>query len=163
MSVQNILNQTALIAGGTLIREGVYGGAGAISAGGRSVKFSYAILPEEGSLGEDGIVHVSAWGGLSVNPDGSGTDLTVMRHRVRMQLLLSMTRSELPKALSILTPFVEAYRDAFAAKLTLNGAASVALISEILDPMSTDPLYQNRIGIEFVLMVTEKMSLAYAA
>ena len=163
MSVQNILNQTALIAGGTLIREGVYGGAGAISAGGRSIKFSYSNLPEEGSLGEDGIVHVSAWGGLSVNPDGSGTDLTVMRHRVRMQLLLSMTRSELPKALSILTPFVEAYRDAFAAKLTLNGAASVALISEILDPMSTDPLYQNRIGIEFVLMVTEKMSLAWAA
>ena len=86
-----------------------------------------------------------------------------MRHRVRMQLLLSMMRSELPKALSILTPFVEAYRDAYAAKLTLNGAASIALISEILDPMSTDPLYQNRIGIEFVLMVTEKMSLQYAA
>lgn len=165
MSIQNILNQTALIAAGPLLNAaipGVYGGAG-ITAGGKTVKFGYSLLPEDGALSEDGLVHVSAWGGTVVNPSGSGSDLTVMQHRVRMQLLLSLARSRLPVALGILTPFVEAYRDAFAAKVLLNGAATGSRFLEILDPVAADPLYPGRIAIEFVLEVTEKVSLTYAA
>lgn len=162
MSLQAVLDATALIAAGPLLGTvaGIYGGAG-ITAGGQTVRFGYSLLPEDGSLSEDGLVHVSCWGGTTVSP--SGSDLTVFTHRIRMQLLLSMARSQLPKALSILTPFIEAYRDAFALKVKLNGACASSKFTEILDPVSADPLYPGRIGIEFVLEVTEKVSVSYVA
>lgn len=163
MSLQNCLDQTALIAGGALKYVGIYQGAGAITAGGKSVKVGYSLLPEDGSLSEDGISHVSAWGGTVFDPSGGGSDLTVERHRVRMQVLLSMARSQLPVALSILTPFVEAYRDAFAAKVTLNGACASSRIAEVLDPIAAQPLYPNRIAIEVVLEITEKVNVVYLA
>jgi len=164
LSADTILDQCALIVGGTYIRDGVYGGAGALAAGGRSVKFSFSRMPDDGSLGEDGIVAVAAWGSTEINPDGiAAGDLTVIQRQIRLQLLLSMTRSELPKALSILTPFEDALIDVFAGKLTLNGTVAVSSIQSIAGPLDAEPLYQNRMAIEARIKTVVKRSLAYAA
>ena len=168
MTVQAVLDRTALLAGGTLIRAGVYGGAGALSAGGQTIKFARSLLVDEGNLGDDGLQHVSAWGGTVVDPAGGAGDMPMYRHTIRMQVLLSMGRAQLPIALGILTPFVEAYRDLFAAhtKLSdpagLNAICATSRIDRILDPISANPLYLNRIAIEIVLEVTEKIPVVYA-
>lgn len=156
MPIQAILDATANIAGGALLRTGIYKGAGGIAG----VKIAYSLPPEEQSLAEDGPTHVSFFDGFPPVELAAG-DLTVFRHRIRMQLMLAVGRSELPKAYSILTPFVELYRDAFAAKLKLNGTASASIFDSC--PGIVDAIYPNRIALEMVLIAVEKVSVAYAA
>ncbi len=168
MTVQAVLDRTALLVGGTFIHAGAYGGVGALVAGGQTVKFARSLLVDEGNLGDDGLQHVSCWGGTVVDPSGGAGDMPMYRHTIRMQLLLAMTRSQLPVALGILTPFVEAYRDLFAAHVKLSDPAganpivATSRIDRVLDPITTNPLYLNRIGIEVVLEVTEKVPVSYS-
>lgn len=165
MNQQSILNETAKILGGTLLREGVYSGVGALSAGGKSIKFAYSLLPEASSLGEDGIVAVCFPDGYRKETGDAG-DLTKYVHRIRIQLLLSMHRSDLPKALSILQPFTPVVEAAFAAKVTLSGAANNGCWIEESPGFKDDQnggLYPGRICLEFVLMAAEEEAVSYAA
>jgi hypothetical protein len=163
------LDRTALLVGKTLVNPGTYADAAALAAGGQRIKFARSLLVDEGALGDDGLQHVSAWGGTVFAVDAGGGDLTVLRHTIRMQLLLSLARSTLPIALGILTPFVEAYRDLFAAHIKLTDSAGAnpvcasSRIVQILDPISANALYLNRACLEVVLEVTEKVALPYTA
>lgn len=159
--VQGILDQSALIAGGTLIRAGVYGGAGALAVGGKTVKVAYSLLPEPTSVGDDGLIHVSWWDGFEADPEGEAAgDLTTFLHRIRMQLMVALKRSDLPKAIAILTPFVDTYVDAFAAKLGLNGKVRWSKLKS--SPGLVDAIYPDRMALEFLLLAKEKEALAYA-
>lgn len=162
--VQGILNETAKIVAGASAESspGAYRGTGtAITAGGRAVKVAYSRLPEPTSLGEDGLVHVGWWDGFEVDVEGEAAgDLTTFLHRVRMQLMIALKRSDLPLAIGLLTPFVDAYVDTFAAKLGLNGKAKWSKLKS--SPGIVDAIYPDRIAVEFLLLVKEKEALAYA-
>lgn len=154
MNIQAILDATALIAGGALLRQGVYRGAGGIAG----VKVAYSLPPDEPDLSEDGPAHVSFWDGMEVEPNAG--DLTIYRHRIRMQLMLAIGRSNIPRTYSLLTPFVVLYRDAFAAKLKLNGACSVSRLDS--SPGVVDAIYPDRLALELVLTAVEKEAVTYA-
>lgn len=154
MNIQAILDATALIAGGTLLRPGVYKGAGGIAG----VKIAYSLPPEQNDLSEDGPAHVSFWDGMEVG-EGAG-DLTVYRHRIRMQLMLAIGRSNTPKAYSLLTPFVPLYRDAFAARLKLNSTCAVSNL--VSSPGIVEAIYPDRLALELVLTATEKEAVTYS-
>lgn len=167
MDLQNVVNQTARILGGPPVagRDDVYSGAG-VSAGGKSIKFAYSRLPELASLGEDGLVAIVFWDAARLAEGADAGDLTKMEHRIKVQLLLSMARSDMPKAMGILTPFVPAMFSAFAAKVTLNGAAMggafVRRFNGFLD-YDHGCLYPGRIALEMELEATEEEAIAYSA
>lgn len=158
MNIQAILDATATIAGGALLRTGVYKGAGGIVG----VKVAYSLPPEQVELTEDGPAHVSFWDGMVVNPEGPAAgDLTVYRHRIRMQLMVAWGRSNIPTAYGLLTPFVALYRDAFAAHLKLNGTAAASMLES--SPGVVEAIYPDRLALEFVLFAIEKEAVSYAA
>lgn len=164
MNIQAILDEIARTLGGTLIRAGVYGGTGALAAGGKTIKLAYSLLPEFASVGEDGLIAVVFWDGMTVDPEGPAAgDLTVYRHRMRIQLMLSAARSDLPKAMSILTPFVPVIRNAFAAKVRLGGVGAVA--NSVLEASEgiVPAIYDGRLALDLTLSVDEKEAVAYAA
>lgn len=148
MNVQQILDATALIAGGALARPGVYKGVGGIAG----VKVAYSDPPESKSLGDDGLVHVSFWDGHTKLPPAG--DLAVYTHRIRMQLMLSAGRSDLPTAYRLLTPMASLYETAFNANIQLKGTCSSSYIES--SPGIVEAIYPNRLAIEFILSVTRK-------
>lgn len=158
MNPQAILDATAFIAGGTVTsRTGVYKGSGGIAG----VKIAFSLPPEAGGFGEDGPSHLSYWDHMRINPDGSANgDLTVFQHTIKMELSVSLLRSELPKAYGILAPFIPLYVAAFAAKAKLNATCSIALLS---DAQIVDSIYPDRIALDWTLVATEKEAISYVA
>lgn len=164
MSIQAILDEIARTLGGTLVRAGVYSGVGALSAGGKAIKFAYSRLPELASVGEDGLIAIVWWDGMTVDPDGPAAgDLTVYRHSVRIQLMLTLSRGDLPTAIGILTPFVPVIRDAFAAKIRLGGAGAVQSSAIESSRGIVDALYERRVALDLTMTVEEKEPVAWAA
>jgi hypothetical protein len=159
LNVQLARDEIAHVLGGTQVRAGVYAGAGALSAGGKSIKFAYGRVIEPGSLGEDGVCAIVMFGGTSVLEGGG--DLSVYTHRLPVELVLSVARSMLHEADAILTPFIPVIRNAFAGKVKLNAAADACELESISE--IKDSIYRDRLAIEFVLRVTQKEAVAYAA
>jgi len=157
MNIQAALDQTALIAGGALLRTGIYKGAGGISG----VKIAYSLPPENSTLVEEGPAHISFWDGVDVDPDGvRAGDLTVFRNLIRMQLCVAIGPSELPKAISLLTPFVPLYIAAFGGKVSLNGTCASCRIDSSAGIIES--IYPDRIALEFKLLTTIKEAVPYA-
>ena len=161
MNRQAILDNVALIAGGAATATaGIYSGAGKITtADGKSVAVAYSSLRAVPDLQVDDFVHVC----LVDETIKSGSAFTVWTHRIRMQLLVSVSRSDLRTATRLLEAFVPAYFDAFALKLTLNGTAAVSEIVNVRGPIGVEPLYPERHALEFVMEAVEKAGVAYAA
>jgi hypothetical protein len=160
LNLQLARDEVAHALGGTQIRTGVYGGAGAVSAGGKSIKFAYGRVIEPGSLGEDGVCAIVMFAGAEIL--GGAGDLMVYTHRLRIHLVLSVLRSMLHEADAILTPFIPAIRDALAAKVKLNGAADVSELESISE-IGDSSFYPDRLAIDFTLRVTQKEAVAFAA
>ena len=159
LNVQLARDEVAHVLGGTLLRPGVYSGAGALAAGGKSIKFAFGRTLEPDALGEDGVCAIVLYGGTEIS--GGGSDVVAYDHRLRIHLVLSVLRSTLHQADAILTPFIPVIRGAFAGKVKLAGAADsseLVSISEIVDS-----LYPDRLAIDFVLRVTQKEAVAFAA
>ena len=157
MNLQAILDATAAIAGGAAVagRAGAYKGTGGITG----VKIAFSLVPEIADLTEDGPAHVSWWDG--VERTGGAGDLTVYTHTIKMQLCLSLGRSNLPKAISILTPFVPLYFAAFAAKVKLNSTCSVATLDR--SPGIVESIYPDRLALEWSMTAVEKEAVTYVA
>lgn len=152
-------DEIAHVLGGTLLRTGVYAGTGALSAGGKTIKFAYGRMIEPASLGEDGVCAVVMFDGTQVVQGGG--DLAVYTHRLRIELVLSVARSMLHEADAFLTPFIGVIRDAFAAKVKLNGAADAVELESISEVKPS--VYPNRLALDFTLRVTQKEAVAFAA
>jgi len=161
MNRQLILDNVALIAGGAATAvPGIYNGAGRITtADGKAIAVAYSSLRAVPDVQVDDFVHVC----LVEETAKSGSAFTVWTHRIRMQVMVSVSRSDLRTATRLLEAFIPAYFDAFALKLTLNGAAAVATITGVRGPFGVEPLYPERHALEFILEATEKSGVAYAA
>lgn len=163
MDAQAAVNATAKVLGGTLLREGVYSGAGALAANGVTIKFAYALLPEV--IGDDGVIAIVYPNGYRKETGDAG-DLTTYVHELRIQLLLSIARSTLPKAISILAPFAPVVEAAFAAKVLLAGAASGGSWLDRCEGFKDEQhggLYPGRIALEFVLLAIQEEAVTYLA
>jgi hypothetical protein len=145
LNIQAARDEVAHILGGTLIRAGVYGGVGALSAGGKTIKFAYGRTFEPGSLGEDGVCAIVFYAGTPQITGSSGA-LVAYEHRLRIHLVLSVARSVLHEADAILTPFIPVIRNAFAAKLLLNGTADNTVLESVSE--IHDSPYPNRLAID---------------
>lgn len=161
---QGILDEVAKIAAGAsaTTRPGAYLGTGtAIAAGGRAIKVAYSRLPEPDSVGEDGLVHVAWWDGCDVDPESEAAgDLTTFLHRIRVQLMISAQRADLPNVYGLLTPFWGAYVSAFAAKIGLNGKATWSELKSSAGIV--DAIYPHRLALEMLLLAKEKEAIARA-
>lgn len=159
---QLILDRIALKVGGGPTGgdiPGLYRGAGGIAG----VKSCWSRLPDSGTFGEDGVM-AAVFLGRARRALGDAGDLTFWKHDVRLQLLLSIARSGLPKAIGLLTPFVPLVVSAFDTGETyLGGTANAgALIREVIGPRDADALYEGRVALEFVFDVQEESAVAYA-
>ena len=162
LDVQGARDEVAHVLGGSLVRAGVYAGVGALSAGGRPIKFAFGRTEEPGSLGEDGICAIVLFEGTAILDDGGSGDQVVYTHQLKIHLVLSVARSNLHEADAILTPFIPVIRTAFAGKVKLNGKADslqLTAISGLLD----SAIYRDRIAIDFTLRVVQKEAVAFAA
>lgn len=159
---QLILDRIALrVGGGPTAGDiaGLYRGAGGIAG----VKACRSRPPDANTFGEDGVMGVVFLSG-SRRALGDAGDLTFWKHDVRLQLLLSIARSELAKAIGLLTPFVPLIVNRFDTTETLLGgtANAGALIRSVIGPRDADPLYEGRVATEFVFEVTEEAAVTYA-
>lgn len=166
MNALDVLRETAKMVGGTLINadRGVYGGVGAIAAGGRVVSRAFAYLPEPDDLVNDDLVHVS-WLDAWEQKTGDAGDFTQHEYRVRMQLMVRDDRGDLPHAIALLTPFLPAYFERFtqvAGATILNGKAPGGVRFQRSDPLFTDAIYPGRTALDFALIAREEEAVAYA-
>lgn len=161
MNRQPILDQTALVAGGAVTAvPGIYSGAGAITtADGKKVAVAYSSLRAVPDVQVDDFVHAS----VADETIKSGSAFTVWTHRIRMQLMVSVSRSDLRTATRLLEAFVPAYFDAFALKVGLGGTCQSSEIVSVRGPYGVEPLYPERHAIEFLLEATEKLGVLYVA
>ena len=150
-----MLDACALIAGGAVTAvPGIYNGAGRITtASGKSVKVAYSSLRSVPEMQVDDFVHVCVADETLLG--GGAGDLTVWTHRIRMQLLVSASRSDLRTATRLLEEFVPAYFTAYNS-VSLGGAASSATIQSVRGPYGVEPLYPERHALEFILEAVEK-------
>lgn len=159
MNRQPILDAIALIAGGTPTvgdLPGIYKGAGGITtADGKKVAVAYSSLRAVGEMQADDFVHVCVVDETFVG--GGSSDLTVWTHRIRMQLLVSVSRSDMRTATRLLEAFVPAYFTAFNS-VSLTGTAASSGIVSVRGPIGVEPLYPERHALEFILEAVEKGS-----
>ena len=160
MDLQAIMNATAQIAGGVVLRPGVYRGAGGIAG----VKIAYSLYQEQQEIADDDLVHVSFWDRTEINPpdEASGPDQNVYRHHIRMQLMLSPGRSDLPKAHGRLMPLLPLYMTAF----NVNNVKLLATCSSsrvLESPGIVEAIYPDRIALEILLIVSEKEAVSRVA
>lgn len=155
MNRQAVLDECARIAGGAVTSvPGIYNGAGRITtASGSSVKVAYSSLRAVPEMQVDDFVHVCVADETVLS--GGGGDLGVWTHRIRMQLLVSASRSDLRTATRLLEEFVPAYWTAYNA-VSLGGTASSATLLSVRGPYGVEPLYPERHALEFVLEAVEK-------
>jgi hypothetical protein len=159
---QLILNRIALRVGGGPTggdMTGLYRGVGGIAG----VKACWAILPDIGTFAQDGVLGVVFAAG-SRRILGDAGDLTVWKHDVRLQLLLSIARSDLALAIAKLQPFVPLVVNRFDTEETWLGgtATNGSLIREVTGPREAVPLYEGRVALEFAFDVEEEAAVAYA-
>lgn len=162
MNPQAVFDRVAKIIGGGPTagdRVGLFRGAGGIAG----VKAAWSVPPDSGTLGQDGIFAVVFAGSSNLTLGDSG-DLTFYKHDVRIQLLLSMARSDIAKAHALLTPFVPLFFTTFHQGNTLlAGTANAgALIRRVVYPIDTTPLYADRLALEFEMEASEEEAVVYA-
>lgn len=161
MNRQPILDKIALIAGGGPTAgdlPGIYRGAGGIvTADGKRVAVAYSSLRAVPDVQNDDFVHVAVVDETLLG--GGASDLTTFTHRIRMQLLVSVSRSDMRTATRLLEAFVPAYFAAFTS-VHLGGTGTVANagIVNVRGPFGVEPLYPERHALEFILEATEKES-----
>ena len=157
MNRQAILDACALIAGGTVTSvPGIYNGAGRITtASGSSVKVAYSSLREVPLVQVDDFVHVCVADETTLGLGGS--DYSAWTHRIRMQLMISASRSDLRTATRLLEEFVPAYFTAYSS-VSLGGALTLgsATLMSVRGPYGVEPLYPDRHALEFILEAVEK-------
>jgi hypothetical protein len=159
VNVQLVRDEVAHILGGTLVRTGVYYGTGAVSAGGRAIEAAFGRLPE--SLIGSGVNAVVLYGGTPDIVGSSNEGPTYYKHRLRIQLVYSVTGATIWEADAILTPFIPAVRDAIAGHFKLNGAATALELDSISEIKPS--AYPERLCIEFIAVCTEKEQVLIAA
>jgi len=164
MNRQSILDQIALIAGGGPTGgdlPGIYRGAGGIvTADGKRVAVAYSSLRAVPDMQTDDFVHVCTMDETLIG--GGSSDLTVYTHRVRIQLLVSVSRSDLRTATRLLEGFVPAYFNAYNS-VSLGGTAASATITSIRGPIGVEPLYPERHALEILMEAVEKGSFLRVA
>lgn len=155
MNRQPILDECARIAGGAVTSvPGIYNGAGRITAAsGATVKVAYSSLRAVPEMQQDDFVHVCLVDETSVVP--FGTDLDRWVHRIRMQLMVSVSRSDMRTATRLLEEFVPAYFTAYSS-VSLGGTATNAGIVSVRGPIGVEPLYPERHALEFILEASVK-------
>lgn len=157
MNRQPILDAIALIAGGGPTagdQSGIYRGAGGITtADGKKIAVAYSSLRAVSEVQNDDFVHVCTVDETFVG--GGATDLTTWTHRIRMQVLVSVSRSDMRTATRLLEAFVPAYFTAFNS-VSLTGTAASAGIASVRGPIGVEPLYPERHALEFILEAVEK-------
>lgn len=157
MNRQPILDECARIAGGAVTSvPGIYNGAGRITAAsGATVKVAYSSLRSVAEMQVDDFVHVCIVDETTVG--GGGSDLTIWNHRIRMQLMVSVSRSDMRTATRLLEEFVPAYFTAYNS-VSLGGvitSGSAGIVS-VRGPIGVEPLYPERHAIEFILEAASK-------
>ena len=155
MNRQPLLDECARIAGGAVTSvPGIYNGAGRITAAsGATVKVAYSSLRAVSEMQVDDFVHVCIADESSVVP--FGTDVDRWLHRIRMQLMVSVSRSDMRTATRLLEEFVPAYFTAFNS-VSLGGTATSAGIVSVRGPIGVEPLYPDRHALEFILEASVK-------
>lgn len=155
MNRQAVLDACALIAGGAATATaGVYNGAGRITtADGKSIAVAYSSLRAVPEVQVDDFVHVCTVDETVMG--GGGGDLGVWTHRIRMQVMVSVSRSDMRTATRLLEGFVPAYFTAFNT-VSLGGVASSSTITSVRGPIGVEPLYPERHALEFMLEAVEK-------
>ena len=161
MNRQAILDQVALVAGGAATAvPGIYSGAGRITTvDGKAIAIAYSSLRAVPEVQVDDFVHVC----LVEETLRSGSAYTIYTHRVRIQVLVSVSRSDMRTATRLLEAFVPAYFTAFSQKVQLGGTAMSSALLSVRGPIGVEPLYPERHALEFILEAVEKEGLAYAA
>ena len=161
MNRQGILDQIAFIAGGAATSvPGIYNGAGRITtASGKSVAVAYSSLRAVPEIQVDDFVHVC----LVDETVRGGSAFTLYTHRIRCQLMVSVSRSDMRTATRLLEEFVPAYFTAYSQEVQLNGVVSSSLITSVRGPIGVEPLYPERHALEFLMEAVEKEGVAYAA
>ena len=155
MNRQPILDELARIAGGAVTATpGVYNGAGRITtADGKSVSVAYSSLRSVPEVQNDGFVHVCTIDETVMG--GGGGDLGVWTHRIRMQLMVSVSIGDMRGVTRLLEAFVPAYFTAYNG-VSLGGTASSASLVSVRGPIGVEPLYPERHALEFILEAVEK-------
>jgi hypothetical protein len=159
---QLVLDRIALRVGGGPTggdMPGLYRGAGGIAG----VKACFSKLPDAGSFAQDGVLGV-VFVGRSQRTLGDAGDLTFWKHDIRLQLLLSIARSDLALAIAKLQPFVPLVVTRFDTEETVLGGTANAgsLIREVIGPRDAQPLYEGRVALEFVFDAQEEAAVTYA-
>jgi hypothetical protein len=159
MNRQPILDAIALIAGGGPTAgdpTGIYRGAGGIvTADGKRVAVAYSSLRAVPDVQNDDFVHVCTVDETVLG--GGASDLTTWTHRIRMQLLVSVSRSDMRTATRLLEAFVPAYFNAYTS-VGLGGVIASGGIVSVRGPIGVEPLYPERHALEFIYEATEKGS-----
>jgi len=152
---QPILDELARIAGGAVTATpGVYNGAGRITtADGKSVAVAYSSLRAVPEVQNDGFVHVETIDETVVG--GGGGDLGRWTHRIRMQLMVSVSIGDMRTVTRLLEAFVPAYFAAYTS-VSLGGTAASAGIVSVRGPIGVEPLYPERHALEFIVEAVEK-------
>jgi hypothetical protein len=155
MNRQPILDEIARIAGGAATATpGIYNGAGRITtADGKSVSVAYSSLRAVPEVQNDGFVHVCHVD-ETVFSDGA-TDLGRWTHRIRMQLMVSVSIGDMRGVTRLLEAFVPAYFAAYNS-VSLGGTAATSGIVSVRGPIGVEPLYPERHALEFILEAAEK-------
>ena len=122
MTLGNILNQTALIAGGAALPNvlGAYQGPGGIVG----VKKAWSRVPDT----IEPYTHVSFPGSGTIEPPESGERINIVRHQFPMRLFVQEWGPNTEQAVNDLVPFLDRYKAAYPAKTELNGACLQAAI-----------------------------------
>jgi hypothetical protein len=149
MNRQPILDELARIAGGAATAlPGVYSGAGRIvAASGASVKVAYSSLRSISDMQVDDFVHVCVADESTLV--AAGSDLGRWEHRIRMQLMVSVSRSDMRTATRMLEEFVPAYFTAYNS-IGLGGIQTNGGIVSVRGPIGVEPLYPERHALEFI-------------
>lgn len=163
--LQPLLDQCAKIIGGGPTggdRAGLYRGAGGIAG----VKAAYSTPPDLGSLAVDGVFCICVHRGTETVTGDAG-DLTTYRHRLGLQLLVALGRSDALAAHRILSPFVDALYDTFKSKTHLNDgvnnlATAGCFLKGVLGIDQTTPLAPDRFAIEGELVAEVEKSITYS-
>jgi hypothetical protein len=155
MNRQPILDELARIAGGAVTSTpGIYNGTGRITnASGKSVAVAYSSLRAVPEMQVDGFVHVCLVDETASPLDTGPFDLTT--HRIRMQLMVSVSRSDMFTATRLLEEFVPAYYTAYSG-VTLGGLVSSSGIVSTRGPFGVEPLYPERHALEFIFEAVQK-------
>lgn len=154
---QALMDQVALICGGAAVagRPGVYNGAGKIA------DIAWAYSRPHGVIDDLPAAVVLPGAGRQSEPDG---DVETWTHRLRIWILIGQSEASWADAMAQAGAFLDSFRVAFDAKVTLNGVADGGSYIESYD-LTKSLTYAGKryFGIEFVLIAIEEEAVTRAA